>query len=94
MKTFVIICLFIVMVVLAISPLFPLWIDLLRDKSKKVYVVIWRYDAFCHPSTVLVEAKSPYDAWREEEWTNYKNKLKKLKEGFVLLYEHYPHFWD
>ena len=33
-------------------------------------------------------------AWREEEWTNYKKKLQKLKEGFDLLYEHYPHLWD
>jgi hypothetical protein len=33
-------------------------------------------------------------AWREEEWANYKRKLQKLKEGFDLLYEYYPHFWD
>lgn len=33
-------------------------------------------------------------AWREEEWANYETKMKKLKEGFDLLYEYYPHFWD
>lgn len=67
MEIFGIICLFIVIAVLAMAPLFPLWVDLLQNKSKKVYVVVWRYDAFCHPSTVLVKAKSPYDAWRKVE---------------------------
>lgn len=33
-------------------------------------------------------------AWREEEKRNYENKMKKLKEGFDLLYEVYPNLWD
>ena len=35
-----------------------------------------------------------YKAWREEEKFNQENKMKKLKEGFDLLYEIYPHLWD
>ena len=45
--------------------LFPLWVDLLRNKSKKVYVVVWRYDSFCHPTTELIKAKDAYSAWRK-----------------------------
>ena len=33
-------------------------------------------------------------AWKEEEMRNYNNKMKKLKEGFDLLYEVYPNLWD
>ena len=33
-------------------------------------------------------------AWRDEETRNYENKMKKLKEGFDLLYEIYPNLWD
>lgn len=33
-------------------------------------------------------------AWREEEQRNYEKKMKKLKEGFDLLYEIYPNLWD
>ena len=33
-------------------------------------------------------------AWKEEELRNYENKMKKLKEGFDLLYEIYPNLWD
>lgn len=32
--------------------------------------------------------------WAKEEEDNYAYKLKKLKEGFDLLYEHYPNLWD
>ena len=34
------------------------------------------------------------DAWKEEEIANYNYKMKKLKEGFDLLYEIYPNLWD
>ena len=34
------------------------------------------------------------NAWREEEKRNYKEKMKRLKEGFDLLYEVYPNLWD
>lgn len=33
-------------------------------------------------------------AWHDEEKRNYENKMKKLKEGFDLLYEIYPYLWD
>ena len=33
-------------------------------------------------------------AWREEEMRNYNEKMKRLKEGFDLLYEVYPNLWD
>ena len=33
-------------------------------------------------------------AWRDEEWANYNLKMKKLKDGFDLLFEYYPHLWD
>ena len=33
-------------------------------------------------------------AWQEEEEHNRKEKMKKLKEGFDLLYEVYPNLWD
>ena len=33
-------------------------------------------------------------AWRDEEWANYELKRQKLKEGFDLLFEYYPHLWD
>ena len=65
METFAIMCLFIVIAALAMVPLFPLWIDLLRNKSKKVYVVVWRYDESCPPTTELIKAKDAYGAWRK-----------------------------
>jgi hypothetical protein len=34
------------------------------------------------------------EAWRKEEMDNYKMKRQKLKEGFDLLFEYYPHLWD
>lgn len=33
-------------------------------------------------------------AWHTEEWNNYELKKQKLKEGFDLLFEYYPHLWD
>lgn len=33
-------------------------------------------------------------AWREEEKEQYEYKLKRLKEGFTLLYKWYPSLWD
>lgn len=33
-------------------------------------------------------------AWRDEERANHELKMKKLKEGFNLLFEYYPHLWD
>lgn len=33
-------------------------------------------------------------AWQEEEEHNRKEKMRKLKEGFDLLYEVYPNLWD
>lgn len=33
-------------------------------------------------------------AWHQEETDNYHNKMKRLKEGFDLLYEVYPDLWD
>lgn len=33
-------------------------------------------------------------AWRDEELRNYEDKMKKLKEGFDLLFEVYPNLWD
>ena len=35
-----------------------------------------------------------YKAWREEELANHEFKMKKLREGFDLLYEIYPNLWD
>lgn len=35
-----------------------------------------------------------YAAWREEEMRNYNEKMKRLKEGFDLLFEVYPNLWD
>ena len=34
------------------------------------------------------------NAWREEEKRNYEEKMKRLKEGFDLLYEIFPNLWD
>ena len=34
------------------------------------------------------------EAWREEEKRNYEEKMKRLKEGFDLLYEIFPNLWD
>lgn len=45
--------------------------------------------------SVTVEAPDDlFRAWRDEETANYELKLKKLKEGFDLLYKYYPHLWD
>lgn len=33
-------------------------------------------------------------AWREEERKNHEEKMKRLKEGFDLLFEVYPNLWD
>ena len=45
--------------------------------------------------SITVEAPDHlFEAWRKEEWDNYELKRKKLKEGFDLLYEYYPHLWD
>ena len=35
-----------------------------------------------------------FKAWREEELANHEFKMKKLREGFDLLYEVYPNLWD
>ena len=51
--------------VLCMAPLFPLWRELLKDKNKKVYIVVWRYDAFCSPNTELIKAKDAYTAWQK-----------------------------
>ena len=34
------------------------------------------------------------EAWRQEEMNNHNYKMARLKEGFRLLYEYYPHLWD
>ena len=47
-----------------LAPLVPLWIECLH-KPKKIYVVTWRYDAFCHAQRELVQAKDPYTAWHK-----------------------------
>ena len=45
--------------------------------------------------SVTVEAPDGlFQAWRDEEIANHELKIKKLKEGFDLLYKHYPHLWD
>lgn len=36
-----------------------------NPKPKRTYVVIWRYDAMCPNSTVIVEAKSLVKAWEK-----------------------------
>lgn len=33
-------------------------------------------------------------AWLEEEERNHREKMKRLKEGFDLLYEVFPNLWD
>lgn len=33
-------------------------------------------------------------AWKKEEVTQHEQKMKRLKEGFELLYEVYPDLWD
>jgi hypothetical protein len=32
--------------------------------------------------------------WRKEEIAQYEEKMKRLKEGFDLLYEVFPNLWD
>lgn len=45
--------------------------------------------------SVTVEAPDDLrKAWYAEEQANYELKKQKLKEGFDLLYEYYPHLWD
>lgn len=60
------------------------------------------YEAF-HKATVRrkieggVEIEAPDDllqAWRDEEKEPYEYRMKKLKEGFDLLYKWYPNLWD
>lgn len=36
-----------------------------NPKPKRTYVVIWRYDAMCSKTTVIVEAKSLTKAWKK-----------------------------
>lgn len=61
------------------------------------------YEAYCaavkrtenEDGGITVEAPEELlEAWREEEKRNYENKLKKLKEGFDLLFKYYPNLWD
>ena len=61
------------------------------------------YDAYCKAvkrtrnkdGSITIEVSDElFEAWRKEEWDNYELKRKKLKEGFDLLYEYYPHLWD
>lgn len=33
-------------------------------------------------------------AWREEEKANHEATMAELKQGFDLLYQHYPNLWD
>ena len=45
--------------------------------------------------SVTIEAPDHlYKAWREEEKQNHELKMKRLKEGFDLLYDIYPNLWD
>lgn len=45
--------------------------------------------------SITVEAPDELlKAWREEEKRNYEEKMKRLKEGFDLLYENYPNLWE
>lgn len=36
-----------------------------NPKPKHTYVVVWRYDAMCPNTTVVVEAKSIAKAWKK-----------------------------
>ena len=48
-----------------------------------------------HGKCITIEgADDLYKAWLEEEKVNYEAKMKKLKEGFDLLYDIYPNLWD
>jgi hypothetical protein len=60
------------------------------------------YDAF-HEAVVRrkieggIEIEAPDDllqAWRDEEKEHYEYRMKKLKEGFDLLFKYYPNLWD
>lgn len=45
--------------------------------------------------SITVEAPDELlEAWREEEKRNHEEKMKRLKEGFDLLYEIFPNLWD
>ena len=59
---FILSLIFCIIVFLPVIIVGYVWAD-----SKKVYRVVWRYDRLCHPSTTLVKAKNPYDAWRKVE---------------------------
>ena len=57
--------LFFTFIFMVSSPLLLAWLFWLTDK--KTYKVVWRYDRMCYPSTTLVKARSPYDAWHKVE---------------------------
>ena len=64
-------------------PAYTAWHEsVLREETKKGCVTISGGD------------EELYKAWFEEEKRNQENKMKKLKEGFDLLYEIYPSLWD
>ena len=47
------------------------------------------------PGCVTVSAPEELAAaWREESLRNHNEKMKRLKEGFDLLYEVFPNLWD
>lgn len=61
---------FIILLIVAIIFLIPFWVLVCLDREeywtkKRTYMVIWRYNALCPSSTVIVEAKSLVKAWEK-----------------------------
>lgn len=57
-------------IILLLIFLIPFWVLICLDGAeyetkKKIYIVIWRYDAMCPNTTTVVEAKSPAKAWNK-----------------------------
>ena len=77
-----------------IAECFEFWNIDLRSPAYEAYrAAVRRIEN--EDGSVTVEAPDElFRAWRDEEWANHELRMKKLKEGFDLLYKYYPHLWD
>lgn len=81
-------------ILLKISKSFGQWNEDLPSPAYEQYKKsIQRYKN-ADGSITVYAPEDKLAAWREEEIKNHNIKLKKLKEGFELLYKWYPTLWD
>ena len=77
-----------------ISECFAFWNKELPNPAYQAYKKATKRIKNKDGSITVSVPDEEFEAWHKEEWANYELKRQKLKEGFDLLYEYYPHLWD